>query len=325
MPPDEGVKAAIKGDKHESGNSNDEDPSLPLHRKLLLNAAMIGNGMCTAFQQLYEVPLLQILGVPVTYVSLYPIVTGPTAILLMSLQGYFGDRGPHHRQKKIAILTCNCAAVLFGIAVLVWASLLLLYNHENQNVTIVPEYLYNHSLLMPTSVTPTFITPAENSSVDDSVIKPLERNLNIAVSSYDENVSIAVPQEQQEDGDAGLLALTAILGVVGFSAMDIGYNINMAAIRSCVLSCSPKTDHTSMLVLALVMASAGGLISNVLGLVDLSHLFDFGGGWVEGIFRQIFSAMDVRTGMLKALYLISRFLPKPFGGHWQRRWTAARR
>ena len=278
MPPDEGVKAAIKADKHESGNSNDEDPSLPLHHKLLLNATMMGNGMCTAFQQLYEVPLLQILGVPVTYVSLYPIVTGPTTMLLMSLQGYFGDRGPHHRQKKIAILTSNCAVALFGIAVLVCANLLLLYKHENKNVTIVPEYLYNHSLLMPTSVTPTLLTPAENSSVDDSVIKPLERNLNIAVSSYNENVSIAVPQEQQEDGDTGLLAMTAILGLVGFSAMDIGYDSNVAATRSCVLSCSPKTDHTSMLVLALVMAAAGGLINNVFGLVDLSHLFDFGGG-----------------------------------------------
>lgn len=278
MPPDEGVKAAIKSDKHESGNSNNEDSSLPLHRKLLLNAAMMGNEMCVAFQQLYEVPLLQILGVPVTYVSLYPIVTGPTAMLLMSLQGYFCDRGPHHRQKKIAILTCNCAVVLFGIAVLVCANLLLLYNHEKKNVTIVPEYLYNHSLLMPTSVTPKLITPAENSSVDDSVIKPLKRNLDIAVSSYDENVSIAVPQEQQEDDDAGLLAMTAIVGLVGFSAMDIGYDINTAANRSCVLSCSPKTDHTSMLVLALVMAAAGGLINNVLGLVDLSHVFDFGGG-----------------------------------------------
>ena len=278
MPPDEGVKAAIKSDKHESGNSNNEDSSLPLHRKLLLNAAMMGNEMCVAFQQLYEVPLLQILGVPVTYVSLYPIVTGPTAMLLMSLQGYFCDRGPHHRQKKIAILTCNCAVVLFGIAVLVCANLLLLYNHEKKNVTIVLEYLYNHSLLMPTSVTPKLITPAENSSVDDSDIKPLKRNLDIAVSSYDENVSIAVPQEQQEDDDAGLLAMTAIVGLVGFSAMDIGYDINMAATRSCVLSCSPITDHTSMLVLALVMAAAGGLINNVFGLVDLSHLFDFGGG-----------------------------------------------
>ena len=278
MPPDEGVKAAIKSDKHESGNSNNEDSSLPLHRKLLLNAAMMGNEMCVAFQQLYEVPLLQILGVPVTYVSLYPIVTGPTAMLLMSLQGYFCDRGPHHRQKKIAILTCNCAVVLFGIAVLVCANLLLLYNHEKKNVTIVLEYLYNHSLLMPTSVTPKLITPAENSSVDDSVIKPLKRNLDIAVSSYDENVFIAVPQEQQEDDDAGLLSMTAIVGLVGFSAMDIGYDINTAANRSCVLSCSPKTDHTSMLVLALVMAAAGGLINNVFGLVDLSHLFDFGGG-----------------------------------------------
>ena len=274
MPPDEGVKAAIKSEKHESGNSNNEDSSLPLHRKLLLNAAMMGNEMCVAFQQLYEVPLLQILGVPVTYVSLYPIVTGPTAMLLMSLQGYFCDRGPHHRQKKIAILTCNCAVVLFGIAVLVCANLLLLYNHEKKNVTIVLEYLYNHSLLMPTSVTPKLITPAENSSV----IMPLERNLDIAVSSYDENVSIAVPQEQQEDDDAGLLSMTAIVGLVGFSAMDIGYDINTAANRSCVLSCSPKTDHTSMLVLALVMAAAGGLINNVLGLVDLSHVFDFGGG-----------------------------------------------
>ena len=274
MPPDEGVKAAIKSDKHESGNSNNEDSSLPLHRKLLLNAAMMGNEMCVAFQQLYEVPLLQILGVPVTYVSLYPIVTGPTAMLLMSLQGYFGDRGPHHRQKKIAILTCNCAVVLFGIAVLVCANLLLLSNHKKKNATLVPEYLYNHSLQMPTSVTQTLITPAENSSV----IMPLERNLDIAVSSYDENVSIAVPQEQQEDDDAGLLAMTAILGLVGFSAMDIGYDINTAATRSCVLSCSPKTDHTSMLVLALVMAAAGGLINNVFWLVDLSHLFDFGSG-----------------------------------------------
>lgn len=171
-------------------------------------------------------------------------------------------------------MTCNCAVVLFGIAVLVCANLLLLYNHEKKNVTIVPEYLYNHSLLMPTSVTPKLITPEENSSV----IMPLKRNLDIAVSSYDENVSIAVPQEQQEDDDAGLLAMTAILGLVGFSAMDIGYDINAAATRSCVLSCSPKTDHTSMLVLALVMAAAGGLINNVLGLVDLSHVFDFGGG-----------------------------------------------
>ena len=290
MTPDEREKSEVEPDKHETRNSSNNEISFPLHRKLLLNAVMTGNEVCVAFQHLYEVPLLQVLGVPVTYVSLYPLVTGPAAMLLLNLQGYLCDKGPHHRQRKMVAVACNSAVILLGIGVLIVANLLFLYNQgdhrkdidpaernhslvPDENLTIVTKCSYDHNLLKSMNITPT-----KNSSIED-MSAALETNLDTGVFSSDENVSIAVSQEQQEDIDRGLTStpITVLLGLVGFCAMDIGYDANIAASRSFVLSCSPKADHTSVLVLALVMAAVGGLINNVFGIVDLRHVFDFGG------------------------------------------------
>ena len=122
------------------------------------------------------------------------------------------------------------------------------------------------------------MTPTKSSGIE-GMITALEKNLDTGVFSSDENVPSAISQEQQEDNDKGLTSMptTALLGLVSFCAMDLGYDANTAASRSCVLSCSPKADHTSVLVLALVMAALGGLINNVFGIVDLRHVFDFGG------------------------------------------------
>ena len=63
--------------------------SMKTFTKLLLCAAFAGNDMVVSFIQLYEVPLLQELGVPISWVSLYPLMSAPLCVLTLTCLGRF--------------------------------------------------------------------------------------------------------------------------------------------------------------------------------------------------------------------------------------------
>ncbi|KAL8571946.1 hypothetical protein ACOMHN_026158 [Nucella lapillus] len=241
--------------KYEKMDSVKGEHSLPLYRKLLLSAVMTGSDMCTSFEQLYMLPLLQILGVPVTFVSLAPAVTGPVTMILMNLFGYCSDKGPRHRFKKLAVVAVSSSLILCGMFVLIGANLLLsrsgtdaasTADKEKKNMEYSPQ-IYPHYRFRNWTELSRKIWRGNNSEI-------------------------------MAEDDTGMLSLpvTAIMGLVGFSLMALGYDLNISASRSCILVHTPQRDHTNILVLGLVMAAAGGCFNSLLGMLDLSAVFDTG-------------------------------------------------
>jgi hypothetical protein len=65
------------------------------------------------------------------------------------------------------------------------------------------------------------------------------------------------------------------LAMFGFFLLDVGFDTSNSFVKVYALSCSPRNHHTSVLVLGLVMASAGGVSTAALGLVDFRSLLGF--------------------------------------------------
>ncbi|XP_076441999.1 uncharacterized protein LOC143281007 [Babylonia areolata] len=244
--------------------SRNRDGSLPFYRKVLLAAAMTGSEICVSFQQLYQVPLLQIQGVPVTYVSLYPIVAGPVALLLLNLSGRLSDRGSNHQKRKAIVVALIAAITMLGIALVVVANSNLLSVDEctgSSNATTCFEELRepeNQSHF--TFTNESFLTSDDFPAMVTAVT----------------NHSAARRESSLDDEDTLSVPVTALLGLSGFTLMDIGYDVNQASIRTSVLASSSQSDHSVLLLLSLALAAFGGCITNTLGLLDLSQLFGWG-------------------------------------------------
>ena len=229
---------------------------------------MMGNELCVAFNQLYEVSLLQILGVPTTYVSLFPVVSGPVTVLLLILLGHYSDRGSRHRQRKIAVNVFASVILATAVAVLITADLLLLSQDDSRPIERNDNIVKNFS---SSTVAQVFDQQADSSRATDSANSSHYDDISLKENSTDTGFS--------ENGeDLRSMPLTAVLGIVGFCLMDMGYDVSLAAARACVLACSPRDDHTSILVLSLVMAAVGGCVNHGLGLVDLPQAFGFDTG-----------------------------------------------
>ncbi|XP_076441992.1 uncharacterized protein LOC143281004 isoform X2 [Babylonia areolata] len=249
--------------------SRNRDGSLPFYRKVLLAAAMTGNEICVSFQQLYQVPLLQIQGVPVTYVSLYPIVAGPVALLLLNLSGCLSDRGSNHQKRKAIVVALIAAITMLGIVVVVVANSKLLSADQCTGST-------NETTCFDESDSPGR-RDADNQShftfTNESFLTSDDFPAMVtAVTDH----SAARRDSSLDDEDALSVPVTALLGLSGFALMDIGYDVNQASIRTSVLASSSQSDHSVLLLLSLALAAFGGCITNTLGLLDLSQLFGWG-------------------------------------------------
>ena len=244
---------------------------MPVYRKLLLTAVMLGLDVCAAFQHMYEVPLLRVLGVPVTYLPLCPVVTGPLSLILMSVLSRISDKGPNHQKRKMAVMVLLSAILLAGIAVLAAANFMLLSNGKQTSKTKVSNCTSGGDGFGLNNNTTLIECTGDDST--DSV-----GSLASGVSRFPHEER-QLPDENDTEGitDIWSMPVTAVLGVVGFVLFDTGYDVSIASTRVCVLACSPKDDHTSILILALVMGALGGCINNSIGLADYAAILGISG------------------------------------------------
>ncbi|KAK7506864.1 hypothetical protein BaRGS_00001715 [Batillaria attramentaria] len=66
--------------------------------------------------------------------------------------------------------------------------------------------------------------------------------------------------------------LKAWLGMVGYIIIDVAFQFSIAFGKSWVVLCSPRPEHTSVLMLGTVMSSAGGLLTSVITTIDLQDI-----------------------------------------------------
>ncbi|KAK7494537.1 hypothetical protein BaRGS_00014190, partial [Batillaria attramentaria] len=178
-----------------------------LGKKLLLCAELLGNEACGSYAQLYSIPILQTLGMPLKLAPLTGVVSGVTTAISMPLFGWLSDGGSNPHRRKVFAVVLSTGLMVMGLACVIFACVLHVKLHGGE-------------------------------------------------STHEE------------------IPFIAWLAMAGFIVFEIGYDNSNCFVRAWMLTCSPRSEHTTLLVLGLVMASAGGVSMALLGMVDFSSLLE---------------------------------------------------
>ncbi|XP_076468259.1 uncharacterized protein LOC143299052 [Babylonia areolata] len=240
--------------------------SMSIGQKLVLNASLWGNEASIDFEHLYQVPILQTLGLPMRLATLTGAVAGPTACLFLPLLGWLTDRGsnPHRCKTMAAILTCGLTFV--GLLCIIMANILhfsyLLQTSVNINSTA------HASLPSSFDWVGHMTTLGQRTGMSETANGPIPR----ATGSTDSPAILGVGVTDA-CVDNSEVPFKAGLALLGFILLDIGYDAFNACIRSFVLMCSPRSEHSSLLIIGLIISSCGGMSTASLGLVDFGSMF----------------------------------------------------
>ncbi|XP_076468109.1 uncharacterized protein LOC143298948 [Babylonia areolata] len=247
--------------------------SMGIGQKLALNASLWGNEASTDFEQLYTVPILQTLGLPMRLASVTGAVAGPTAFLLLPLLGWLTDRGSNPVRRKTMAAMFACGVTLLGMLCVIMANILhfsyLLENSVNINSTAHASHPAE-SGAWNGEVT----TSGQGTDASDTAHGP---DYGATDSTNDNLATFGITQAHTENFE---VPFKAGLGLLGFILLDIGFDASNACIKSFVLTCGPRSEHSSLLLIGLVIASAGGVSTASLALVDFGPMF--GLSYIEG-------------------------------------------
>ncbi|KAK7507007.1 hypothetical protein BaRGS_00001858 [Batillaria attramentaria] len=226
-------------DSGEKGRGNGE-VGMSLLQKLLLNAQLMGNEANTNFAQIYTVPNLQLLGMPLQLVSLTAVVAGPAGTLLTPLLGWISDRGSNpNRRKMLNVMFCS-VLLLSGVVCVVSANVLHL---QSLSETI------------------------NNTKVDPDTIRDTDNIIWLTLTNESEK-RIGMYKTVSQTNETGT-PVKAWIGLLGNLILDISFEVHGAFVKSWVLTCSPQPEHTSVLELGTVVSSAGGLLISGIATIDL--------------------------------------------------------
>ncbi|XP_076468079.1 uncharacterized protein LOC143298932 [Babylonia areolata] len=282
-------KQREKGDRHSllsqdtvtpEDGSMTQGETMTFAQKLLLNASLWGNEACADFEQLYTVPILQTLGLPLSLVSLTGAIAGTSATLLLPFVGWLTDRGsnPHGRKTVATILACGISFA--GMLCVILANVLHLdYLIENGANGTDGSSSYNSSI--PFGKTHLSISHGRDgnetvSGREADVFGTVEGDgllySEVTTAFTNDSSTIRGATGVYVYGESSEVPFKAGLGLLGFIVMDIGFDISNACIKAFVVTCCPRSEHTSLLVIGLIMASSGGVSTAALGVVDFSSV-----------------------------------------------------
>ncbi|XP_070197801.1 uncharacterized protein [Littorina saxatilis] len=264
----------LHGQDHQSKGSGsgvkskDGTAEMPLPRKLMLCASLWGMEASADFEHLYLVPILQNLGMPLSLVSLTGLMVGPASVIFLPCLGWLTDRGSNPQRRKTAAVFFAAGLLITGMMCLIAANLMHLnYLLESQAEKAA---LFNVSSAWNDTVSLGLTTSSLFNTSDFVGFKS-----STVVYSTDSPAAMTdLPQQSLE------VPFKAGLGMLGFVLTGVGFESMNSVVRSFVLDRSPRSEHTSLLVLGLIMASSGGVSTAALGVVDFSSLF--GLSYIEG-------------------------------------------
>ncbi|KAL8577279.1 hypothetical protein ACOMHN_062788 [Nucella lapillus] len=229
-------------------------------QKMTLTASLFSNEAICSFEHIYTVPILQTLGLPLSLVTLTGAISGPSATFLLPLLGWWTDRGSNpSRRKTIATMIVSIVAFT-GMLCVLSANLLHLSSVLVKDANTSAARVYD-------SYNSSGFTWAETSEkVNDSGLE-----LQAGVDGMNGSLFSHLEDDLPREDDSGI-PFKAILALMGFVLMDLGVDGSSSNIRSFVLTCSRRCDHTSLLLFGVTMASAGGVSTTALGLVDFPSI-----------------------------------------------------
>ncbi|KAK7089806.1 hypothetical protein V1264_024834 [Littorina saxatilis] len=229
------------------------------------------------------------LGMPMRLASLLGSVSGISGFLLLLLVGWIIDRGSNPIRRKSIAMVFGAGCLLLGMSLVVVANTLHLVDLINYNGTLSPvdNHSYPWNIIVPADgllllENNRFGVPSiMSTSVKGDAGRDLFFTLDLIDSSMDGSFSEKGLKASVHKGTAGKswmmndsteLSLKAGLGLLAFILLDTGFDAINSFTRSFVLTCTPRSEHTSVLLVGLVMASAGGVSTAALGVVDFASL-----------------------------------------------------
>ncbi|CAG5116752.1 unnamed protein product [Candidula unifasciata] len=223
-------------------------------KQVLLVMTVCGMEMCMTFEQIYQVLILQYLGVPLSLVSLNGIICGLSSMAIIPIIGFMTDRGSNPKRRKMISLFVGMVSFQAGIIILLVSGLL--------KMSLLREAL--HSVEAETSLS----TPGVPMALDVGD----EYNVSghpapfIDWSHTNETKTLKDSDTNKDNG----LPTTAYLAICGFAFVDIGYDSTMPLSRAYILESVPMFQHVKLLVMATLVQAASGTLFSLLGVVDLS-------------------------------------------------------
>uniref|UniRef100_A0A0B7A8V8 Uncharacterized protein n=1 Tax=Arion vulgaris TaxID=1028688 RepID=A0A0B7A8V8_9EUPU len=234
---------------------------IQLCTQAMLVSASFAIEMCISFEQIYQILILQYLGVPLSMVSINGIVCGGTSMILLPILGFVTDRGTNPKLRKLLSLFVGMGMFLCGLCLLVACGFIKLASKDVisfENIT--------HSI----NNTPTYFP-----NISRDITTTDSTNLNLPTRE-----TTQLPNHEPENTSG--LPITAFMSIIGFALIDIGFDMSVSLTRAFILEITSATQHTRLLVMATVMASMAGTTFSFIGCFDfpevLGSLFQ-----VEGV------------------------------------------
>ncbi|KAK7497295.1 hypothetical protein BaRGS_00011589 [Batillaria attramentaria] len=240
---------------------------LSLREKLTLVAELLGIEASISYEQLYLLPVLQTLGIPLGLAPMAGLVSGVLGAVVLPILGWLSDRGSNpNSRKRNGVLVCT-SLMLLGISFVIVASVLHLHL---QSPEVLRKLSDNSS------------NPGNTDRSLSSEVTPNTINVSNLTNLFDKeqsfgkkaNFAQSVKNSSDENVIKGKMPFTAGFAVLGFVVYEFGYDSSSSFTRSWILACSPRSDHTSLLLLGLVMAAVGGISTAALARVDFLSLLN---------------------------------------------------
>ncbi|XP_076446964.1 uncharacterized protein LOC143284182 [Babylonia areolata] len=257
---------------------------MTLTRKLLLCAQLGGTEAIINFQQIYTVPILQTLGMPLSLTYLPGLVSGPSSILLLPFLGWLLDRGHNPQRRKFASIVFAAGVQTLGMLCLLLANAMHLgYLMDYSGAAVRMETGGSGS---PSNHSVSSHSSASNLSVSEFVKMNASggQDVNSFVFADDpegaNSFTVNGSSLQAYDTGSVNVPLKAGLGMLGVILMDLGFDCSNCFVKAFLVTCSARAEHTSLLVVGVVVGAVGGVTNAALGLVDFTSLLGLDG--VEG-------------------------------------------
>uniref|UniRef100_A0A0B7BD06 Uncharacterized protein n=1 Tax=Arion vulgaris TaxID=1028688 RepID=A0A0B7BD06_9EUPU len=230
-------------------------------KQILLVMAVCGMEMCMTFEQIYQILILQYLGVPLYLVSLNGVICGLTSMALIPVIGFVTDGGSNPKRRKMASLFVGMAMFQIGLLLLLISGLIKI-----QDLKYIQQLLGTSSTLS-TPITGT-VSSVTNQYTDDLYANNSNGNSSVNVWN-NTNLTVTANDDYKARFESGL-PLTGYLSICGFAFVDIGYDSTMAVSRAYILESMPKFQHVKILVMATIVQASSGTLLSLLGVLDIS-------------------------------------------------------
>lgn len=225
---------------------------------------------------------LQTLGLPLSLASLTGLVSGLSAVIFLPVLGWCSDRGNNPHKRKAYVVAFSTALLLTGMALVVFANVMKIlrtapavFTVESSNDSMQNQTSADGSKNrgFNTTFSPNDFTFNSYPSVEKSIPNSPNYSLTTSFPLFYQSSTVnqfTKGSESIEKSDE--LPLEAILGLLGYIVLDIGFDFTNSNVKAWTVASSKRTQHTSLLVIGLLMAASGGMLSAILGTVDITYI-----------------------------------------------------